>query len=198
MQSTLNPTCYLIWQAETTVINQCTQLLTPSADPSYVVTYLSHSFPQHRKYLCAGAWILMHGHPENINNANLVNSHSFYPILPMNILDLSSFSSWIPGKNVELPLCVRVWVSDECRDVSYEKFPQKKWQITYIQWLMSSSIKFSWSYSMGIHCRSFIVPFFSFLSLFHSMLVLSSWFIFKINVMVFALFFRCMLQFPGW
>ncbi|KAI8538185.1 hypothetical protein RHMOL_Rhmol09G0082600 [Rhododendron molle] len=58
-------------QAETTVIHQCTQLLSPSADPSYVVTYLSHSFPQHRKYLCAGAWILMHGHPENINNANL-------------------------------------------------------------------------------------------------------------------------------
>ncbi|KAE9450732.1 hypothetical protein C3L33_17359, partial [Rhododendron williamsianum] len=57
--------------AETTVIHQCTQLLSPSADPSYVVTYISHSFPQHRKYLCAGAWILMHGHPENINNANL-------------------------------------------------------------------------------------------------------------------------------
>ncbi|KAL2904623.1 Mediator of RNA polymerase II transcription subunit 23 [Bienertia sinuspersici] len=58
-------------QAETTVINQCTQLLSPSADPSYVVTYLSHSFPQHRQYLCAGAWILMHGHPESINSANL-------------------------------------------------------------------------------------------------------------------------------
>lgn len=77
--STLNPICRLIWQAETTVIHQCTQLLSPSADPSYVVTYISHSFPQHRKYLCAGAWILMHGHPENINNANLVNSHSNYP-----------------------------------------------------------------------------------------------------------------------
>lgn len=59
-------------QAETTVINQCTKLLSPSADPSYVMTYISHSFPQHRQYLCAGAWILMHGHPENINNANLV------------------------------------------------------------------------------------------------------------------------------
>ncbi|XP_052186132.1 mediator of RNA polymerase II transcription subunit 23 isoform X2 [Diospyros lotus] len=58
-------------QAEHTVINQCTQLLTPSADPSYVVTYLGHSFPQHRQYLCAGAWILMRGHPENINNSNL-------------------------------------------------------------------------------------------------------------------------------
>ncbi|KAH7833170.1 hypothetical protein Vadar_003704 [Vaccinium darrowii] len=58
-------------QAETTVIHQCTQLLSPSADPSYIVTYLSHSFPEHRKYLCAGAWKLMHGHPENINNANL-------------------------------------------------------------------------------------------------------------------------------
>lgn len=58
-------------QAETTVINQCTQLLSPSADPTYVVTYISHSFPLHRQYLCAGAWILMHGHPENINSANL-------------------------------------------------------------------------------------------------------------------------------
>ncbi|KAG6714118.1 hypothetical protein I3842_05G186900 [Carya illinoinensis] len=60
------------WQkAETTVINQCTQLLSPSADPSYVTTYISHSFPMHRRYLCAGAWILMHGHPENINSINL-------------------------------------------------------------------------------------------------------------------------------
>ncbi|KAL9241919.1 hypothetical protein vseg_015975 [Gypsophila vaccaria] len=58
-------------QAETTVLNQCTQLLSPSADPTYVVTYISHSFPQHRQYLCAGAWKLMHGHPENINSANL-------------------------------------------------------------------------------------------------------------------------------
>ncbi|GAU40725.1 hypothetical protein TSUD_14100 [Trifolium subterraneum] len=58
-------------QAETTVIHQCTQLLSPSADPSYVTTYLSHSFPQHRQYLCAGALILMHGHAENINSGNL-------------------------------------------------------------------------------------------------------------------------------
>ncbi|VFQ80652.1 unnamed protein product [Cuscuta campestris] len=58
-------------QVETTVINQCTQLLSPSADPSYVVTYINHSFPLHRQYLCAGAWILMHGHSENINSVNL-------------------------------------------------------------------------------------------------------------------------------
>ncbi|XP_062171372.1 mediator of RNA polymerase II transcription subunit 23 [Alnus glutinosa] len=58
-------------QAETTVINQCTQLLSPSADPKYATTYISHSFPQHRNYLCAGAWMLMRGHPENINSANL-------------------------------------------------------------------------------------------------------------------------------
>ncbi|KAK1374680.1 Mediator complex, subunit Med23 [Heracleum sosnowskyi] len=58
-------------QAETTVINQCTQLLSPAADPTYVMTYINHSFPQHRQYLCGGAWILMHGHPENINSANL-------------------------------------------------------------------------------------------------------------------------------
>lgn len=58
-------------QAEATVINQCTQLLTPSANPTYVMTYINTSFPQHRKYLCAGAWVLMRGHPENINSANL-------------------------------------------------------------------------------------------------------------------------------
>jgi mediator of RNA polymerase II transcription subunit 23 len=58
-------------QAETTVINQCNQLLSPSAEPTYVMTYLSHSFPQHRQYLCAGAWMLMNGHLE-INSANLV------------------------------------------------------------------------------------------------------------------------------
>lgn len=57
-------------QAETTVINQCNQLLSPSAEPTYVMTYLSHSFPQHRQYLCAGAWMLMNGHLE-INSANL-------------------------------------------------------------------------------------------------------------------------------
>ncbi|XP_049935782.1 mediator of RNA polymerase II transcription subunit 23 isoform X2 [Nymphaea colorata] len=58
-------------QAEATVINQCTQLLSPQADPTYVMTYINHSFPQHRKYLCAGAWMLMNGHPDNINSANL-------------------------------------------------------------------------------------------------------------------------------
>ncbi|KAF2308392.1 hypothetical protein GH714_006677 [Hevea brasiliensis] len=58
-------------QAETTVIHQCTQLLSPSADPNYVMTYINHSFPQHRQYLCAGAWILMQGHPENINSEKL-------------------------------------------------------------------------------------------------------------------------------
>ncbi|KAJ4832847.1 hypothetical protein Tsubulata_001931 [Turnera subulata] len=58
-------------QVETTVINQCTQLLSPSSDPTYVTTYINHSFPMHRQYLCAGAWILMQGHPENINSENL-------------------------------------------------------------------------------------------------------------------------------
>ncbi|CAL5338959.1 unnamed protein product [Camellia sinensis] len=57
--------------SETTVIKQCTQLLSPSADPTYAMTYISHSFPMHQDYLCAGAWVLMHGHPENINSANL-------------------------------------------------------------------------------------------------------------------------------
>ncbi|KAL7602984.1 hypothetical protein Lser_V15G14952 [Lactuca serriola] len=58
-------------QAEATVIHQCTQLLSPPDDPTYVMTYISHSFPQHKQYLCAGAWVLMRGHPENINSANL-------------------------------------------------------------------------------------------------------------------------------
>ncbi|TXG57184.1 hypothetical protein EZV62_018497 [Acer yangbiense] len=62
----------ILGKAETTVIHQCTQLLSPSADPTYVMTYISHSFPQHRHYLCAGAWILMQGHPENINSTNLL------------------------------------------------------------------------------------------------------------------------------
>ncbi|KAI3731555.1 hypothetical protein L1987_62744 [Smallanthus sonchifolius] len=58
-------------QAEATVIHQCTQLLSPPDDPTYVITYISHSFPQHRLYLCAGAWVLMRGHPEDINTGNL-------------------------------------------------------------------------------------------------------------------------------
>ncbi|KAF3609254.1 hypothetical protein DY000_02046273 [Brassica cretica] len=61
-------------QAETTVLNQCTQLLSPAAEPSYVMTYLSHSFPQHRQYLCAGACLLMQGNPDKINSANLIVS----------------------------------------------------------------------------------------------------------------------------
>ncbi|KAK1349486.1 Mediator complex, subunit Med23, partial [Heracleum sosnowskyi] len=60
-------------QAETTVINQCTQLLSPAADPTYVKTYIGHSFPQHRQYLCGGAWVLMQDHPENVNSANLAH-----------------------------------------------------------------------------------------------------------------------------
>ncbi|XP_019424087.1 PREDICTED: mediator of RNA polymerase II transcription subunit 23-like isoform X2 [Lupinus angustifolius] len=58
-------------QAETIVLHQCTQILSSSADASYVTTYIGHSFPQHRQYLCAGAWILMHGHAETINGGNL-------------------------------------------------------------------------------------------------------------------------------
>ncbi|KAG9457178.1 hypothetical protein H6P81_001686 [Aristolochia fimbriata] len=61
-------------QAETTVINQCTQLLLPAGDSAYVMTYLSCSFPQHRQYLCAGAWMLMNGRPENINSGNLARA----------------------------------------------------------------------------------------------------------------------------
>ncbi|CAI9096742.1 OLC1v1032951C1 [Oldenlandia corymbosa var. corymbosa] len=58
-------------QAESTVMSQCSQLLSPSVDPQYLITYISRSFPQHRQYLCAGAWVLMHQHPESMNSANL-------------------------------------------------------------------------------------------------------------------------------
>ncbi|KAK6119989.1 hypothetical protein DH2020_046277 [Rehmannia glutinosa] len=58
-------------QAEQIVINQCTQLLSSSADPTYIMTYMNHSFLEHREYLCAGAWILMSGHPESINSLHL-------------------------------------------------------------------------------------------------------------------------------
>ncbi|KAF5953495.1 hypothetical protein HYC85_006351 [Camellia sinensis] len=33
-----------VLKSETTVIKQCTQLLSPSADPTYAMTYISHSF----------------------------------------------------------------------------------------------------------------------------------------------------------
>ncbi|KAJ3694833.1 hypothetical protein LUZ60_000210 [Juncus effusus] len=58
-------------QAEPTVIKQCSQLLLPSADPTYVMTYQNNSFPQHRQYLCAGSWILMNRHPDGINSQSL-------------------------------------------------------------------------------------------------------------------------------
>lgn len=81
------------WQAETTVINQCTQLLSPSADPAYVLTYISHSFPEHRQYLCAGAWILMHGHAENINSVNLVRCSVFIFNVSVTLIVLQVFPS---------------------------------------------------------------------------------------------------------
>ncbi|KAK1413712.1 hypothetical protein QVD17_35490 [Tagetes erecta] len=71
-RSNKRPLAIQAWkQAEATVIHQCTQLLSPPDDPTYVITYISHSFPQHRLYLCAGAWVLMRGHPEDINTGNL-------------------------------------------------------------------------------------------------------------------------------
>ncbi|KAJ7524381.1 hypothetical protein O6H91_17G002600 [Diphasiastrum complanatum] len=58
-------------QIETTVTHHCRQLLSPTTDASYVITFLNHGFPQHRQYLCAAAWVLMDGRPESINLANL-------------------------------------------------------------------------------------------------------------------------------
>ncbi|KAL6573802.1 Mediator of RNA polymerase II transcription subunit 23 [Orobanche hederae] len=57
-------------QAEATVLNQCNQLLCTTTQSDYVTTYIKHSFPQHRQYLCAGAWILMY-RSESINIAHL-------------------------------------------------------------------------------------------------------------------------------
>ncbi|KAL3631411.1 Mediator of RNA polymerase II transcription subunit 23 [Castilleja foliolosa] len=58
-------------QAEATVIAQCSNLLSATAEPSYVKTYMIHSFPLHRQYLCAAAWKLMYDHPESINSEHL-------------------------------------------------------------------------------------------------------------------------------
>ncbi|GFQ00488.1 mediator of RNA polymerase ii transcription subunit 23 [Phtheirospermum japonicum] len=58
-------------QAEATVIAQCSNLLSATAEPSYVKTYMIHSFPVHRQYLCAAAWKLMYDHPESINSEQL-------------------------------------------------------------------------------------------------------------------------------
>jgi mediator of RNA polymerase II transcription subunit 23 len=53
------------------VMNQCRQMLVASTDPNYVVSYITHSIPQHRQFLCAGAWMLMDGHTETISIASL-------------------------------------------------------------------------------------------------------------------------------
>lgn len=68
------------------MINQCTKLLSPAADPTYIKTYIGHSFPQHRQYLCSGAWILMQDHPENINSANLVKSNNLFVLFHLHFL----------------------------------------------------------------------------------------------------------------
>lgn len=64
-------------QVEQTVMTHCRQMLVTSTDSSYVVQYIQHSLPQHRQFLCAGAWMLMDGRPESINIANLVSSHVY-------------------------------------------------------------------------------------------------------------------------
>ncbi|KAI3779042.1 hypothetical protein L2E82_08484 [Cichorium intybus] len=53
-------------KAEGTVIHQCTQLLSPPDDPTYVMTYIGHSFPQHRQYLCAQGRVLGEFSPEEV------------------------------------------------------------------------------------------------------------------------------------
>ncbi len=56
-------------------MNQCRQMLVASTDPNYVVSYIQHSIPQHRQFLCAGAWMLMDGHTETISIASLVSCY---------------------------------------------------------------------------------------------------------------------------
>ncbi len=62
-------------QSEAMVMNQCRQMLVASTDPNYVVSYITHSIPQHRQFLCAGAWMLMDGHTETISIVNLVSCY---------------------------------------------------------------------------------------------------------------------------
>ncbi|GER48767.1 hypothetical protein STAS_25958 [Striga asiatica] len=88
-----------LWQqAEATVIHQCNQLLSTNTQSEYVTTYIKHSFPQHRQYLCAGAWVLMYG-SESINVAHLdlmlkvCNNLAFFiwthELIPLDILLLA-------------------------------------------------------------------------------------------------------------
>ncbi|KAG0577554.1 hypothetical protein KC19_5G164800 [Ceratodon purpureus] len=59
-------------QAEQTVMTHCRQMLVTNPDPTYVQQYITHSLPQHRQFLCAGAWMLMDvDRPESISIANL-------------------------------------------------------------------------------------------------------------------------------
>ncbi|XP_024525879.1 mediator of RNA polymerase II transcription subunit 23 [Selaginella moellendorffii] len=56
-------------QVETTVLHQCQQLL--AGDPAFAMSFVNHSFPPHRPFLCAAAWVLMDCRPENFNCGNL-------------------------------------------------------------------------------------------------------------------------------
>ncbi|BFI23757.1 mediator of RNA polymerase II transcription subunit 23 [Marchantia polymorpha subsp. ruderalis] len=61
------------WQAaEATVMHTLRAVLSPAHDLAYAMTTLNAmNFSQHRQYLCAGALMLMDGHLESINTANL-------------------------------------------------------------------------------------------------------------------------------
>eukprot|EP00250_Pteridium_aquilinum_P014109 c21786_g1_i1 orf=152-5008(+) len=58
-------------QAESTMIHQCRQLLSPTADPSHLINFFNHVFPQHRQYLCAAAWVLLEKQPDSVNTGHL-------------------------------------------------------------------------------------------------------------------------------
>ncbi|KAL2653365.1 hypothetical protein R1flu_021493 [Riccia fluitans] len=63
------------WQSvEATVLHHLRAILLPNNDPSYAMNAmnaLNHNFPQHRQYLCAGAWMLMDSHQDIIIAGNL-------------------------------------------------------------------------------------------------------------------------------
>ncbi|KAL3685167.1 hypothetical protein R1sor_003189 [Riccia sorocarpa] len=62
------------WQSvEATVLHHLRAMLLPNSDPSYAMNAMNamnHNFPQHRQFLCAGAWMLMDSHQDIMTSGN--------------------------------------------------------------------------------------------------------------------------------
>lgn len=58
-------------QAENTMIHQCRQLLSPTADPSHHLNFFNPMFSQLRQYLCAATWILLDKQPDSVSTVHL-------------------------------------------------------------------------------------------------------------------------------